>query len=48
MDEMKEAIGQKVFIILKSGRKYSGVIRNIENGLIYLIDRRLGKPKAYT
>ena len=39
MDRKKEMIGQKVFVILKSNRRYSGIINNIEEGIVYLTDK---------
>ena len=40
MDDSKEAwIGKKVFLILKTGRKYSGVVTKCDNDHIYIIDK---------
>ena len=32
-------IGEKVYVILKSGRKYSGIINSIHEGIVYLTDK---------
>lgn len=39
MDGIKELIGKKIFVILKSGRNYTGVIRNVENDIVILTDK---------
>jgi len=39
MDGIKEMIGEKVYVILKSGRKYSGIINSIHEGIVYLTDK---------
>jgi len=39
MEGMEEMIGQKVYVILKSGRKYSGIINSISEGIVYLTDK---------
>jgi small nuclear ribonucleoprotein (snRNP)-like protein len=32
-------IGKKVFLVLKSGRKYSGVIKETTESFIFIIDK---------
>ena len=39
MDGIKEMIGQKVYVILKSGRRYSGIINSFDNNIIFLTDK---------
>jgi ferredoxin-fold anticodon binding domain-containing protein len=39
MKEMNDMIGKKVFIKTNSGRYYNGVVKNIENDFIKLIDK---------
>lgn len=38
-NKIKELTNKKVFVILKTGRKYSGIIKEINNNLIYLEDK---------
>ncbi len=40
-------IGQKVYVILKSGRKYSGIINSVEEGIIYITDK-FGDPVMFS
>lgn len=39
MDRKKDLIGKKVYVILKSGRNYTGLIDEVDNELIYLTDK---------
>ena len=39
MEILKEFIGKQVFCMLKSGRKYTGVIQDIGDGMVVMIDR---------
>lgn len=38
-ERMKELIGKNVFIILKTGRVYNGIIRNTELNKVTLTDK---------
>lgn len=38
-DKIKELIGKRVYVILTTGRKYSGIINSFANGLIQLTDK---------
>lgn len=39
MEKFKELEGKKVFIETKSNRRYSGIIIEVDNGLIKLLDK---------
>jgi len=39
MDGIKEYEGKKVYVILISGRKYTGVIKKVDDNFVYLIDK---------
>ena len=39
MEIDKEIEGKKVFIELKTGRRYSGIVKKVENDFIKLIDK---------
>jgi small nuclear ribonucleoprotein (snRNP)-like protein len=40
MDEIKRFVGKKIFVILNSNRKYSGVIKSVsEDGFVFLLDK---------
>lgn len=38
-NEFESWIGKKVFFSLKSGRKYSGVIKEVTQNFIFLLDK---------
>lgn len=37
--EYKAFIGKKVYVILKNHRVYTGIIKSIDKGMVFLIDR---------
>jgi hypothetical protein len=37
-DVIKGMIGKKVFLILKSGRKYSGIVKEVTESFVFLKD----------
>jgi len=39
MDVMDGLIEKRVFVILKTGRKYCGVVKTIDNQMVSLIDK---------
>lgn len=39
MEKFKELEGKKVFIELKTGRRYSGVIQTVENDFVKILDK---------
>lgn len=39
MDGLKELIGKKVYVVLRSERKYTGTIQTINDKIITLIDK---------
>ena len=39
MERIREMIGLKVYVILKSGRNYTGVVDNIADDIVYLTDK---------
>lgn len=39
MDENNEWIGKKVFLILKSGRRYSGIVKSFDSNFVLIIDK---------
>ena len=40
MDEIKRFVGKKIFVILNSNRKYSGVIKSVsDDGFVFFLDK---------
>ena len=39
MTELKEMIGKKVFVILKTGRVYSGIVNYVMDTIISITDK---------
>ncbi|KKK54581.1 hypothetical protein LCGC14_3083270 [marine sediment metagenome] len=39
MEKFKELEGKRVFIELKTGRRYSGVIQTVENDFVKILDK---------
>jgi len=37
-DVIKEMVGKKVFLVLKSGRKYSGIVKEVTEDFLFLRD----------
>ena len=38
-DENNEWIGKKIFLVLKSGRRYSGIVLSYDNNFISMTDK---------
>ena len=39
MENLKEIEGKKIFVELKTGRRYTGIVQIVENGFIKLLDK---------
>lgn len=39
MENLKEIEGKKIFVELKTGRRYTGVVKSVENGFVKLLDK---------
>ena len=38
-EDIKDLIGRRIFVVLKSGRNYTGTIESIEDKLVHLTDK---------
>ena len=38
-EQWNEWIGKKIFLVLKSGRRYSGIVDSVNDGLVSITDK---------
>ena len=39
IDEFKDVIGKKIFVVLKSGRNYTGVVKEQTETFLFILDK---------